>query len=236
MNNVGALAWGWRRVQVEVVQLRVEEGISCRASLDGGSSSSSSTESHDYSDAEDECWHSPYTSNGGGAYDDDDPAHADLEKGLQQPEQEELKEAANHPNDNGGGVREAQLERTGSGSGCGCEKECRICHLGVEAEVGTSIVLGCACKDDLAVAHKHCAEAWFKIKGNRTCEICGSTAMNVVGIEETDFMEQWNEGSATTTNTEPRNFWRGHRFLNFLLACMVLAFVISWLFHFNIPS
>ncbi|KAL4386351.1 hypothetical protein GQ457_09G030190 [Hibiscus cannabinus] len=35
------------------------------------------------------------------------------------------------------------------------------------------------CKDDLAAAHKHCAEAWFKIKGNRTCEICGSTARNV---------------------------------------------------------
>lgn len=35
---------------------------------------------------------------------------------------------------------------------------------------------------------------------------------------------------------EARSFWQGHRFLNFLLACMVFAFVISWLFHFNVPS
>ncbi|GFY84541.1 RING/FYVE/PHD zinc finger superfamily protein [Actinidia rufa] len=30
-----------------------------------------------------------------------------------------------------------------------------------------SIELGCACKEDLAAAHKQCAEAWFKIKGNK---------------------------------------------------------------------
>ncbi|MCI13975.1 hypothetical protein A2U01_0035100, partial [Trifolium medium] len=29
------------------------------------------------------------------------------------------------------------------------------------------IMLGCACKDELGIAHRHCAEAWFKIKGNR---------------------------------------------------------------------
>lgn len=59
-------------------------------------------------------------------------------------------------------------------------------------------------------------------------------------------MEQWNEANdamstatahgGTTTATDTRNFWQGHRFLNFLLACMVFAFVISWLFHFNVPS
>ena len=57
-------------------------------------------------------------------------------------------------------------------------------------------------------------------------------------------MEQWNEtndaaaavAAAPVNPTETRNFWQGHRFLNFLLACMVFAFVISWLFHFNVPS
>jgi hypothetical protein len=60
---------------------------------------------------------------------------------------------------------------------------CRICHLAsgqpLEATaVGTPnsvnnddktglIMLGCACKDELGIAHRHCAEAWFKIKGNR---------------------------------------------------------------------
>uniref|UniRef100_A0A2P2PXU3 RING-CH-type domain-containing protein n=1 Tax=Rhizophora mucronata TaxID=61149 RepID=A0A2P2PXU3_RHIMU len=28
------------------------------------------------------------------------------------------------------------------------------------------IQLGCGCKDDLGIAHAHCAEAWFKLKGN----------------------------------------------------------------------
>ncbi|KAL5568946.1 hypothetical protein UlMin_025521 [Ulmus minor] len=128
------------------------------------------------------------------------------------------------------------------------ERDCRICHLSMDAtnhESGIPIELGCSCKDDLAAAHKHCAEAWFKIKGNKTCEICGSTAQNVAGVNEAEAAEQWNEANDTATTTpatapvhpaETRNFWQGHRFLNFLLACMVFAFVISWLFHFNVPS
>lgn len=127
-------------------------------------------------------------------------------------------------------------------------KDCRICHLSMDAtnqDSGIPIELGCSCKADLAAAHKQCAEAWFKIKGNKICEICGSIAQNVVGLNEAELMEQWNEANeaaaaaAATTHApliESRNFWQGHRFLNFLLACMVFAFVISWLFHFNVPS
>lgn len=50
------------------------------------------------------------------------------------------------------------------------EKDCRICHMSLDAsnlESGVPIELGCSCKDDLAAAHKHCAETWFKIKGNK---------------------------------------------------------------------
>ncbi|KAK9061101.1 hypothetical protein SSX86_018281 [Deinandra increscens subsp. villosa] len=134
------------------------------------------------------------------------------------------------------------------------ERDCRICHLSLdltnqdsENENGIPIELGCSCKEDLAAAHKHCAEAWFKIKGNKTCEICGSIAQNVAGANEAELMEQWNEandvmslgtapGGTTNATSDNHNFWQGHRFLNFLLACMVFAFVISWLFHFNVPS
>ncbi|CAL0307612.1 unnamed protein product [Lupinus luteus] len=126
------------------------------------------------------------------------------------------------------------------------ERDCRICHLSMDMtnhESETPIELGCSCKDDLAAAHKHCAEAWFKIKGNKTCEICGSIALNVAGANEVQITEQWNEvNDASIVQTGPappaetRSFWKGHRFLNFLLACMVFAFVISWLFHFNVPS
>lgn len=50
------------------------------------------------------------------------------------------------------------------------ERDCRICHLSLDAEnpeSGLPMELGCSCKDDLAAAHKHCAEAWFKIRGNK---------------------------------------------------------------------
>lgn len=53
---------------------------------------------------------------------------------------------------------------------------CRICHLtSDQSETPSStscngrelIQLGCGCKDELGVAHSYCAEAWFKLKGNR---------------------------------------------------------------------
>ncbi|KAI3517399.1 hypothetical protein L1887_16613 [Cichorium endivia] len=145
---------------------------------------------------------------------------------------------------------------TGNGGGEGnkvhllkIEKDCRICHLSLdvnseESGNGIPIELGCSCKDDLAAAHKQCAEAWFKIKGNRTCEICGSIAKNVAGADVADPIDQWSEtngstpsrATAPTATSDTHNFWQGHRFLNFLLASMVFAFVISWLFHFNVPS
>ncbi|KAK4432322.1 hypothetical protein Salat_0994300 [Sesamum alatum] len=128
------------------------------------------------------------------------------------------------------------------------ERDCRICHLSLLSSSpgsGVAIELGCSCKDDLAAAHKHCAETWFKIKGNKTCEICNSVARNVVGPNDIEAAQAGSEGSVVASAassvpapsaTETRSCLNGHRFLNFLLACMVFAFVISWLFHFNIPS
>ncbi|GLT89490.1 hypothetical protein SLE2022_074690 [Rubroshorea leprosula] len=127
------------------------------------------------------------------------------------------------------------------------ERDCRICHLGLESnshESGVPIELGCSCKNDLAAAHKQCAEVWFKIRGNKTCEICHSVARNVVGVTEIEATEQSNETTNSTgtaaaavstsvPHSDSRSFWQGHRFLNFLLGCMVFAFIISWLFHFN---
>ncbi|MQL90429.1 hypothetical protein Taro_023036 [Colocasia esculenta] len=51
------------------------------------------------------------------------------------------------------------------------EKECRICHVNPdrrESSDGSELIqLGCGCKNELGIAHRHCAEAWFKLKGNR---------------------------------------------------------------------
>lgn len=48
-------------------------------------------------------------------------------------------------------------------------RDCRICQLSSlidNDEQDELIQLGCCCKDDLALAHQHCADTWFKIKGN----------------------------------------------------------------------
>lgn len=188
-----------------------------------------------FSDAEDRSWHSQYNSNYNGSSFDEF----------------RCSNATNHEID---GIDE--LCRTSCVSDCSFEgdlecgtpnskldldkdeKDCRICHLSLE---NNAIVLGCSCKDDLAAAHKQCAETWFKIKGNKTCEICGSIAKNVITASEAEvIIEQTNETNSNAVvsgqQNENQSFWQGHRFLNFLLACMVFAFVISWLFHFNVPT
>ncbi|OWM67152.1 E3 ubiquitin-protein ligase MARCH11-like isoform X1 [Punica granatum] len=138
-----------------------------------------------------------------------------------------------------GGDREVKVDVGGF------ERDCRICHLGLGRNGDRSIDLGCSCKGDLAAAHKNCAEDWFNIRGNRTCEICHSVAQNVATPNEADPTGHTGGANAnimsisavsTLASPDHRSFWDGHRFLNFLLACMVVAFVISWLFHFRVPS
>ncbi|KAJ9690723.1 hypothetical protein PVL29_013067 [Vitis rotundifolia] len=140
----------------------------------------------------------------------------------------------------------------GGGGGLGenwdGERVCRICHLSSEPAAEGSIAtcrdasvdlihLGCGCKDELGISHPHCAEAWFKLKGNRMCEICGETASNVRGVWDNRFMEDWNErryaGSSSNSSDRSGGCWRGQPFCNFLMACLVIAFVLPWFFRVN---
>lgn len=66
-----------------------------------------------------------------------------------------------------------------TGESSDVEWVCRICHLGSDQSLESTstsgitsnekelIQLGCGCKDELGAAHSYCAEAWFKLKGNR---------------------------------------------------------------------
>ncbi|KFK27444.1 hypothetical protein AALP_AA8G383100 [Arabis alpina] len=141
-------------------------------------------------------------------------------------------------------------------------RDCRICHLPLEKDEeeedgdeqeqeqeqdtdeeeeynGLPLQLGCSCKGDLGVAHSKCAETWFKIKGNMTCEICGAMAINVAGEQSNaestaSAHSQAAAGQQPQTQTEPQGIWHGRRVMNFLLAAMVFAFIVSWLFHFKV--
>ncbi|CAH2058865.1 unnamed protein product [Thlaspi arvense] len=125
------------------------------------------------------------------------------------------------------------------------EKDCRICHLGVETSGEGAIELGCSCKDDLAVAHRQCAETWFKIKGDKICEICQSVARNVSGANEMVMLtvdeRELRNGEETVAvsggaTAAVENRWQPQRMVNIVLACMVFGFFISWLFHFHVSS
>ncbi|KAJ8751562.1 hypothetical protein K2173_016802 [Erythroxylum novogranatense] len=127
-------------------------------------------------------------------------------------------------------------------SGDATKWTCRICYLGLQShgqDSGVAIELGCSCKGGLGAVHRKCAETWFKIKGDTICEICGATALNVSG-------EQANEAHVAAAALSPapapaplilvetRTFCHSRRVMNFLLACLLFAFVISWLFHFHV--
>ncbi|MBA0819070.1 hypothetical protein Gohar_025540 [Gossypium harknessii] len=202
-----------------------------------GSDVSSREASVCFSEADEGSCYSQFYSTAGGSYDDYSFTEGEIDGGaLDSRRVSDCSVEAEIE----GGVAEIKVHLAK------VEKDCRICHLGLESnshESGVPIELGCSCKDDLAAAHKLCAEAWFKIRGNKTCEICHSIARNVVGVNEgTDQSNDTNSSTTTAAvpgpaaHTDTPSFWHGHRILNFLLACMVFAFVISWLFHFNMPS
>ncbi|KAJ8543626.1 hypothetical protein K7X08_006149 [Anisodus acutangulus] len=98
------------------------------------------------------------------------------------------------------------------------EKSCRICHLSL-------LKCGGIGDDDQLL------EPWI-------CEICGATAVNIIGGQVSEASNAtvtiMGAPSGPVVLSESRRFWHGRRIMNFLLACMIFAFVISWLFHFKI--
>ncbi|CAL5345173.1 unnamed protein product [Camellia sinensis] len=95
------------------------------------------------------------------------------------------------------------------------------------------IELGCGCKDELGIVHAQCAEAWFKLKGNRQCEICGKAAENITEVANNRFMEKWNEtrslGVGVGVNLPDNGIARRiYRTCYFVMIGLLLAFLLSW--------
>ncbi|KAL6975969.1 hypothetical protein U1Q18_024764 [Sarracenia purpurea var. burkii] len=127
---------------------------------------------------------------------------------------------------------------SGAWGGLRAEKVCRICHLGSEnsSENSELIRLGCGCKEELGISHLRCAETWFMHKGSRQCEICGETARNVTGIEDSRIvMLEWNEirliRSATDSSGREGSRQCRHSVYYILLACFILFLIIPWFFQ-----
>ncbi|KAL0906085.1 hypothetical protein M5K25_024547 [Dendrobium thyrsiflorum] len=139
-------------------------------------------------------------------------------------------------------TKAVDLESGGECSEKEGEKICRICHLSSElvgsAEEGWELIkIGCGCKEELGIAHRRCAEAWFRVKGNRLCEICGLNAKSIVGKDDFSFMELWHEGRrrpGASNNLNSRNhgtYWTSQRFCTFLVSFLVIAFILQWYFR-----
>ncbi|XP_058208672.1 uncharacterized protein LOC131321757 [Rhododendron vialii] len=136
-------------------------------------------------------------------------------------------------------VKSDRQSSSGGGESWRAEKVCRICHLSPEnsSENSELIQLGCGCKAELGFSHLHCAETWFKHKGNRQCEICGSIAKNIPGMQDTRiFMVEWNQTRLTRSAADPsRNPCQcRNSTCNLLLACLVLAFILPWFFRIGL--
>ncbi|KAL1562628.1 E3 ubiquitin-protein ligase MARCHF8-like [Salvia divinorum] len=120
------------------------------------------------------------------------------------------------------------------------QRVCRICHLNAKESGENSvelIELGCGCKGELGVAHLRCAEAWFRVRGYRMCEICSETAKNITGVGDIRFMEEWSESQTRATVSGPsvgsRRWLSGQLLCSILMAFLVIAFVLPWFFRVN---
>ncbi|PIN05479.1 hypothetical protein CDL12_21987 [Handroanthus impetiginosus] len=125
---------------------------------------------------------------------------------------------------NNGGSRNSESSRS--------EKMCRICHFG--SEEYEIVLLGCDCRGELGFAHLHCAEVWFAQRRDRLCEICGKTAKNITSInaEETSILVMEMRLVAASLDASRERSRRCQKSLcNFLMACLVLAFVLPWFFR-----
>ncbi|WOK99317.1 putative E3 ubiquitin ligase SUD1 [Canna indica] len=115
---------------------------------------------------------------------------------------------------------------------------CRICQLSAVSgeDASEPIPLGCECKGELGFAHRQCAEAWFKVRGNRCCEICGSNAKNITVRVDLRFIEEGLDrrelnGQNLSENNERLAWWKRLPFCNSLMGCLIITFVLLWFFR-----
>jgi len=97
-----------------------------------------------------------------------------------------------------------------------------VCELIVEFEVAN---LGIALNQ---LAGNSLLTDVFLFSLCRICEICGATAVNITGIGDDRFLERRFISSGGHSSERNGGCLRGQTFCNFLMACLVIAFVLPW--------
>ncbi|KAF3789805.1 hypothetical protein EJ110_NYTH17700, partial [Nymphaea thermarum] len=94
------------------------------------------------------------------------------------------------------------------------EAVCRICLIELSEVDGNPLKLECSCKGDLALAHEECAVKWFRIRGNKLCDICGQevqnlpvTLLRVQSSVENNSRQQQTSGAAQTSELQGHRHW-----------------------------
>ncbi|KAJ9698138.1 hypothetical protein PVL29_007299 [Vitis rotundifolia] len=104
------------------------------------------------------------------------------------------------------------------------EAVCRICLVEL-CEGGETLKMECSCKGELALAHQECAVKWFRIKGNKTCDVCKQEVQNLpVTLLRIQSIQTRNSGSNRAHQTEVNGYRVWHELPVLVIVSMLAYF------------
>ncbi|CAN6467804.1 unnamed protein product [Victoria cruziana] len=113
------------------------------------------------------------------------------------------------------------------------EAVCRICLIELSEVEGNPLKMECSCKGDLALAHEECAVKWFRIRGNKLCDICGQEVQNLpVTLLRVQSSVENNGGQQQASGSPQASELEGHRYWH-EMTILVLISTLSYFCFFE---